>query len=259
MTADATHAPTGPLLRSQVRYHNLVFWRTPISAFFTLIFPVLLFVIFALVFGNERIEELGISTAQYFAPSIAVFATASAGYTNLAITTGYQRDLGILKRVHGTPLPHWVYVAGKVIVAVYVGAIATGTLLAIGFIFYDLRLPISRVPAVLVSFLIGAGAFAALGMLVAALTSSGESATAIAQATLLPLAFFSGNFFVSTSLPNWLSRLADIFPLKHFNEAFLAAFDPVSTGSGFEWLDLAIMALWGIGAAILTARYFRWE
>ncbi|MGA9594560.1 MAG: ABC transporter, partial [Acidimicrobiia bacterium] len=81
----------------------------------------------------------------------------------------------------------------------------------------------------------------------------------LAQATLLPLAFFSGNFFLSTQLPAWLSRLADIFPLKHFNEAFLAPFDPTTTGLGFEWLHLAIMAAWGVGAALLTARYFRWE
>jgi ABC-2 type transport system permease protein len=259
MTTEATRPGNGKLLRSQYRYQNLVFWRTPISAFFSLLFPVLLFVIFALVFGNQQIDELGISTAQYYAPSIAVFATASAAYTNLAINTGYQRDFGILKRVRGTPLPAWIYVTGKVLVAVVVGAIATATLLAIGFIFYDVRIPLSRVPAALLAFLVGAAAFAALGMLLAALTSSGESATAVAQATLLPLAFFSGNFFVAAQLPTWLSRLADIFPLKHFNEAFMTPFDPATTGLGFEWLHLAVIALWGIGAALLTARYFKWE
>ncbi len=259
MTTETVHPPTGKLLKSQFRYQNLIFWRTPISAFFSLIFPVLLFVIFALVFGNGPIEGMNFTVVQYFAPSIAVFATATAAYTNLAINTAYQRDYGILKRVRGTPLPPWIYVTGKVLVAVLVGAVAVITLLAIGFVFYDLRLPASHVPAMVLSFLVGSAAFAALGMLLAALTSSGESATALAQATLLPLAFFSGNFFLSTQLPAWLSRLADIFPLKHFNEAFLAPFDPTTTGLGFEWLHLAIMAAWGVGAALLTARYFRWE
>ncbi len=259
MTTDAIHPSSGKLLRAQFRYQNLVFWRTPISAFFTVIFPLLLFVVFALVFGNQQLPGLDMTAVQYFAPSIAAFATAMAAYTNLAINTAYQRDFGILKRVRGTPLPTWIYVTGKVLVAVLVGAIATITLLAIGFVFYDVRIPISRVPAALVAFLIGAAAFAALGMLLAALTSSGESATAVAQATLLPLAFFSGNFFVSTELPAWLSRLADIFPLKHFNEAFMNPFHSSTTGLGFEWVHLAIVAAWGIGAALLTARYFRWE
>lgn len=247
------------LLRTQFRYQNLVFWRTPISAFFSLIFPVLLFVIFSLVFGNDPIQELGVTAAQYYAPALAVFATASAAYTNLAITTAYQRDFGILKRVRGTPLPPWIYLASKVMTAVLVGAIAAAIMLAIGFVAYDLQLPLRAVPAMVTAFLVGAASFAALGMLLAALTGSGESATAIAQATLLPLAFFSGNFFVSTQLPAWLSRLASVFPLRHFNDAFLAPFDPATAGAGFEWLHLAIVALWGLAAAVVAVRCFRWE
>lgn len=256
---DGMHPSAATLLRSQFRYQNLVFWRTPVSAFFTLIFPVLLFVIFSLVFGNSHIPELGVSAAQYYAPALAVFATASASYTNLAITTGYQRDYGILKRVRGTPLPPWIYIAGKVATAVLVGAIAAAIMLAIGFLFYDLQLAAVRIPAVVVTFLTGAASFAALGMLLAAVTSSGESATAIAQATLLPLAFFSGNFFVSSDLPGWMTRLADIFPLSHFNQAFFAPFDPAASGVSFEWLHLAIMAAWGITGAVLTVRLFKWE
>jgi ABC-2 type transport system permease protein len=259
MTSETAHPSTGRLLGNQFRYQNLVFWRTPMSAFFTLIFPLMLFVIFVLVFGNQPIPGMSLTSVQYFAPSIAVFATAMAAYTNVAINTAYQRDFGILKRVRGTPLRPWIYIAGKVLVAVMVGAIATLVLLAIGSIFYDLRLPASHIPAALLAFLVGAATFAALGMLLASVTSSGESATAIAQATLLPLAFISGNFFAYVQLPGWLSRLGDFFPLKHFNLAFLTPFDPTTTGLGFAWLHLAGIAVWGIAAALLTPRYFKWE
>jgi len=247
------------LLRTQFRYQNLVFWRTPISAFFSLIFPVLLFVIFVLVFGSNPIQGMGLTAGQYYAPAIAVFATASAAYVNLAITTAYQRDFGILKRVRGTPLPPWIYLVSKVMTSVVVGAIAAGIMLTIGFVAYGLELPLRTVPAMVTAFLVGAASFAALGMLLAALTGSGESATAIGQATLLPLAFFSGNFFVATQLPGWLSGLAKVFPLRHFNDAFFAPFDPATAGAGFEWLNLGIVALWGIAAAMVAVRYFRWE
>jgi ABC-2 type transport system permease protein len=258
---DRTLARPGSLqlLRTQFRYQNLVFWRTPISAFFSLIFPVLLFVIFALAFGNAPIKGLDLTTGQYFAPAIAVFATASAAYVNLGITTAYQRDFGILKRVRGTPLPPWIYLASKVMTSVLVGAIAAAVMLTIGFVAYGLELPLRTVPAMVVTFLLGASSFAALGMLLAALTGSGESATAIGQATLLPLAFFSGNFFVSEQLPGWLSKVALVFPLRHFNDAFFAPFDPATKGAGFEWLNLGVVALWGVAAAVIAVRYFRWE
>src|SRR5438094_857230 len=48
------------------------------------------------------------------------------------------------------------------------------------------------------------------------------------------------------------------FPVKHLSEACQAAFNPFQTGSGFEWLDLAIVAAWGLAAAVLAVRLFSW-
>ncbi|NHZ70130.1 MAG: hypothetical protein GWP18_00640, partial [Proteobacteria bacterium] len=75
------------LLGTQIGYQNKIFFRTPIAAFFTIFFPLMIFVVFSLVFGNTFIEELGVTTAQYFAPAMAVFAAVSASYTNIATTT----------------------------------------------------------------------------------------------------------------------------------------------------------------------------
>ncbi|MGI9586090.1 MAG: ABC transporter permease, partial [Acidimicrobiia bacterium] len=108
------------LLMSQAGYQNKIFFRNPTAAFFTLLFPLMIFVVFTLVFGNEEIEELGVTMAQYFAPAMAVFAAVSASYTNIAVTTAYQRDEGILKRVRGTPLPAVVYLGGKILSAVMI-------------------------------------------------------------------------------------------------------------------------------------------
>jgi len=257
--SDGQRRGTMSLIRQQFRYHNKIFWRTPAAAFFSLIFPVLLFVIFSLVFGNQRIEELGVTTAQYYAPALAVFATASAAYSSLAISTAYQRDFGILKRVQGAPVPGWVYMVGKVASAVVVSAIATVVMIGIGVLFYGLDVKLITLPAAILTFLIGTGTFAAMGFLVAALTSSGDTATAVAQATLLPLAFFSGNFFVATQMPAWMVSVADIFPLKHFNDAFSAAFDPLVTGAGFEWGHLLVIVIWGAASGYLAIRHFRWE
>ncbi|MDH3190079.1 MAG: hypothetical protein OEM39_05480 [Acidimicrobiia bacterium] len=62
------------LVWQQVRYQNKIFWRTPIAAFFTLVFPLMFLVLFTAIFGNEEIEGLGVTTAQFFAPGLAAFA-----------------------------------------------------------------------------------------------------------------------------------------------------------------------------------------
>ncbi|MEZ5174870.1 MAG: ABC transporter permease [Acidimicrobiia bacterium] len=256
----ATKRSMMALLRGQTAYQNKIFFRDPTSAFFTLFFPLMIFVMFALIFGNDEIEYLGVTTAQYYAPAMAVFAAVSATYTNLAVTTAYQRDEGILKRIKGTPLPPVVYMGGKIVSAVMIAVISVLIMMAIGVVFYGVEVYARTLPSAVLTFLVGVGCFAALGLMVAALVSTGASATAVANATLLPLAFLSGVFIPpAEDAPAWLDLVANIFPLKHFVEPFTAAFNPQSTGTGFDWLSLGYMALWGIAAIIVAVRFFKWE
>ena len=247
------------LLLHQMRYESRIFWRTPISAFFTVIFPLMIFVVFALVFGNEEIEELGINTAQFYAPALAVFSAVSATYTNIAISTTYQRDQGILKRARGTPLPSWIFLGGKIAAAIAVAIIGTVVMLAVGAVFFGVQLYADSIIPLVLTFFVGVAAFGALGLLLAAIAPNGNAATAIAQATLIPLAFISGVFIVpGENTPDWLNALANFFPLKHFAEPFTAAFSPIGDHS-VHWADLGYMAVWGVVALALASRWFKWE
>jgi ABC-2 type transport system permease protein len=244
------------LLWHQTVYEWRLFWRTPISAFFTIVFPLLIFVVFALVFGNQEIDYLGITTAQYYAPSLAVYAAVSASYVNIGITTAYSRDEGILKRTRGTPLPAWIFLGGKIASATVIAIIGTSIMITVGVLFFGLQLYADSMAAIVATFLVGVATFSALGLLVAAVAPSGSAATAIAQATLLPLAFISGVFVVpGEEMPDWLEAIANFFPLKHFAEPFIAGF----IRADVRWTDLAYMAVWGITGLVLAIRLFKWE
>jgi ABC-2 type transport system permease protein len=256
----ADHPSSAGLLLDQTSYQNRIFFRNFTAAFFTLMFPLLIFVVFSLIFGNEFIDDLGVNLSQYFGPAMAVFAAVSASYTNIAVTTAYQRDEGILKRIRGTPLPAGLYLGGKIVSAIIIASIAVVIMLAVGVAFYGIQIYAATLPAAIVTFFVGVGCFAALGLLVAGLVNSGEGATAVTNATLLPLAFISGVFIIpSDDAPAWVDTVADIFPLKHFVEPFTDAFNPTYTGPAFQWDDLAYMALWGVVALALGIRYFKWE
>lgn len=254
------------LLWHQLRYQNLIFWRTPISAFFTLLFPLLFLFVFTVLIGNEFIGILGVSTAQFYTPALAVFGAVTATYTNLAISTAFARDLGILKRVRGTPLPPWIYLGGRVGSATWVAAISIGLMLAVGIGVYDVVVYAEAIPALLVTFLVGVACFAALGLLIAALSPNGDSSPMVANATLLPLAFISDIFIVpGESAPEWVGRVADLFPLKHFAVAFTDSFNPAIVAGyeswldHFHWADLGVMVLWLIGGGLVAMRVFTWE
>lgn len=249
------------LVLGQIRYQNRLFWRSPVGAFFTLLFPLMFLVLFAALFdGDIDLGDRGtFSVSQFFAPALAVFAAASATYTNIGVTTAISRDLGILKRFRGTPIPPWVYMAGRVGSAVWIALIGVVLMMSVGAVVYDVQIRAELLPAAVVTFVFGTGSFAALGLALAALVRSGDSAPAVANATILPMAFVSDVFIAVEDPPRWLEIAGDVLPLKHFVRAFQDAFSPFTDAPGVAWEHLGVMAVWGaIGAAVALWK-FTWE
>ncbi len=247
------------LVRHQYRYDRRVFWRSPASVFFTVMLPLIFLFIFCEIFGNDTIEERGnISIATYYVPGIMTLAIVSATLVSLAISLVEARDSGRLKRVRSTPLPTWATVAGRVGNAVVISLLMTVIVTLIGYVFYDVEIPTSTAPALVVAILVGAASFSCLGFALTAVIPSEDAAPAITNVAVLPLYFLSGVFIPDTEIPDGVLDVASVFPIRNFFEALFTAFDPATTGAGFEWGNLGIVALWGVGGLLLAMRFFRW-
>ena len=242
----------------QTRSTNRLFWRTPVAAFFTLALPVIFLVLFSVIFGSEDIGG-GYSFSQFFAPSMAVFAAVSSTFSNLAIKTAFAREQGILKRVRGTPLPPWVYMAGNIVSGVWIAVLSVVLMFVLGWAFFGFRMIWDDIgPAVLV-FVIGIATFSALGLAVCSLIKNADAAPAVANGVFLPMAFISGIFIQLDDAPRWLVILGDIFPLKHFAVPFGHAFNPLHTGQVLGWENLVIMGAWLVLGGIVVTRFFSWD
>ncbi len=249
------------LLWRSIRAENRIFWRTPIGAFFTLGLPLIMLVLFVALFGNDPIgTEYGdITTAQFYAAGLGVFAAASATYTNIAIGLSMRRDEGILKRVRGTPIPPWVFLGGVMLSAVWIAIFATTVMVGLGMVAYGVELEAAKIPAMLVSFLAGTICFATLGVALASVAKSAASAPAIANATMLPMGFISNVFIPLDNPPKWLTLAGDIFPLKPFAVSFTEGMSPFSEAPAFEWDRLLVLLAWTLVGMAVSWRRFRWE
>ena len=251
---------TGPALAwHQFRYDQRTFWRSPASVFFTVMFPLLFLVIFNGLFGNDDIDALGIPVSTYYVPGIITLAVVSATTQSLAINLTADREAGRLKRIRATPLPAWAFVAGRVGNSFVTSVLMVVLVTAIGRVFYDVPLPGETIPALLLTLMVGAGAFSCLGFALTAVIPTEEAGPPITNVVLLPLYFISGVFVPESEIPEGALHAADLFPVRHFFEAFLAAWDPATSGPGFEWLDLAIVAAWGAFGLAVAVRWFRWS
>jgi ABC-2 type transport system permease protein len=244
----------------QIRYTNKTFWRNPASAFFTFVFPLLFLVIFTTLLGHGSTTVGGVTYRNntYFAVAMGAFGLITACYTNLAMTTVYARDEGILKRIRGTPIRPGAYLAARVVHAILIGFLLVAITLAVGVAFYHAGVPSpAYLGRFLVTMFIGAGCFAALGLAVSSVVPNADAAPAIVNAIVFPLLFLSGVFFqIGDNAPTWVKWVGDVFPVKHFVDAMRDSF----LGSpAFEWWDVAVMAVWMVAAIAVAARSFRWE
>ena len=244
----------------QVFYENRAFWRNPVAAFFTFVLPLFFLVLFNSIFSDTISVKGGrVDISFFFVPAIAALGVVSACYTNLGMMVTISRDLGVLKRVRGTPLPAWAYIFGRIVQAMFVAALLVIIVTAVGKLAYGVDVPTNTMPSLILTVAVGAAAFCALGLALTCVIPNADAAPAITNATILPLLFVSNVFIHLQDPPTWLNVIGNTFPVKPFALALENAFNPYVRGAGFEWGHLAVVAVWGLGGALFALRFFSWE
>jgi ABC-2 type transport system permease protein len=253
-------AGAAKLVFHQARYEALAFWRNPQSRFFTLLLPIIFLVIFATVIGGTTTTPSGarVKVSTYYVPGIATLAIVAATFTNLAVSIVTQRELGVLKRRRATPIPAYVLVAGRGVVAVVTSLVLVAVLIVIGRLAFGVHLPTSTLPGVALASIVGALTFCCLAFAVSAFIKTADAVQPVLQFVTLPLYFISGVFVPDANNPRWLRHVANIFPVRHLAQAMLLAFDPSTHGPGISWHHLFVLALWGVGGLTVAIRRFAW-
>jgi len=262
---DVTTAPSSRrrdlrLALRQIGFEQRAFWRNRTRAFFSVGLPLMFLVVFNAINGSHHIDELGgISYATWFVPGILAYGLMMATFSNLAVSITVARDTGVLKRLRGTSLPTWVYIAGRVGSTVITAATLVAATLGLGVTVYGVHIRLATLPGLLATLVLGSVCFTVLGLAITAVIPNAEAAPAIVNLSLLPLTFISGIWMVLADAPTWLDVTAKIFPVRAFAHGLQHAFDPAATGTGIVGADLMVLAIWTIVGLRICQRWFRWE
>ena len=247
-------------LRSEARFSLLSFRRSPAATFFTLALPLIFLVIFTSIFGNQTVGPPGeeVRVATMYVPGILALALVSATFMNQAIFVVVRRESGVLKAMRATPLPPWVYVGGSVASSLVLTAVMAALVMGIGRVAYGVEIQAAALPSLLITLVLGAAAFSALGLAITCVCPSEQAAPAITNMCVLPVYFVSDVFIILEDAPRWMSLVGDIFPIKHLAHALGHTFDPFADGVPMPATNFLVMAAWGTFGALAAARYFRW-
>ena len=182
-------------------------------------------------------------------------AIVASGLVNLGIATAYERGYGVLKRLGGSPLGSSGLVAAKLGVVIAIALAQVGGLVAIAALVLGWRPgPEASVLAVAITTVLGAAAFAGLGLAIAA-TFRPEAALVVANALFLLVLGFGGTLVPIDDLPSPLAAVLRLLPIGALSEAFGSA---LGAGASLA-APLAVVAAWAIGSLLVAARTFRWD
>jgi ABC-2 type transport system permease protein len=235
----------------QYRLERRMFWRNPSAAFFNFVLPLLFLA------GGGVILSGSQSDLNRLVPAIAGMSVMSTTFTALAYNIVFLRERGVLKRIHGTPLPTISYFGGVAANAVTNTALQIGLVVIAGRVFFGIGWPQHWI-SLIVFVIAGVVCFAALGVAFAHVIPNFESTAAYVNAVFLPVVFLSFYVFDSSSAPRFLRTLTDALPLKPLIEGLSGA---MVTGSDLaSHLDaLAVIAVWAAFGLYFAVRGFSWE
>ena len=246
------------LFLHQLRGEQRLYWRSRELAFFTFIFPLLIFVLLGSVYGHDKIKSEGnVKGSHYLLAGVLGYGVAATALGGLAIWLVIRREDGILKRVRGTPLPPGTYLAAVLGSILVVYALEAVALILLARAFFHVGLP-HRVFSLALAIVLGTLAFAALALALSGLIRSAEGSSAVVNAVYLPMAFISGSFWSVHSYPRALRAIADVLPLTYF----IRLMQDIVLRNVEIWSRpeaVAIVAAWGAGGLLVALRRFRWE
>jgi ABC-2 type transport system permease protein len=256
--------PLGRVYRSRVGVELKEFFRQREAVVFTVLFPVMLLVVFGAVLNYDLGH--GVSFTQYFMAGIIAAGILGAGLQNMAISIANERSDGTLKALAGTPMPKSAYFVGKILQVLAVTVLIEVILLLVGGLVYGIRLPAG---AEWLTFawvsLLGSAACTLLGIAVSSLAKNGRSASATVTPIALVLEFISGVFFRFNQVPEWMQTIAALFPLKCMAQGLRSVFLPEAlaaqepAGSWELGRVALVLGLWCAAGLVLCVATFRWQ
>jgi ABC-2 type transport system permease protein len=72
------------------------------------------------------------------------------------------------------------------------------------------------------------------------------------------LSFVSGVFIPISTLPDWLSKIGQFFPLAPLADGMQRAITGAGGGAGLTEHNLLLLGVWGAAGLVVAARRFRW-
>lgn len=243
-------APMWRMIRAQAALETRMLLRHGEQLLLTVVIPTLLLVLFSAV---DIVDTGGGARVDFLAPGVLALAVLSTAFTGQAISTGFERRYGVLKRLGVSPLPRWGLMAAKTCSVLAIELLQVLLLTAVALMLG--WSPQGSPAAVALLLLLGTAAFSGLGLLLAG-TVRAEATLAAANLIFILLLIGGGVIVPLEKFPGGVQDVLGLLPITALSEGLR---DVLQHGAGVPWGGVGVLAAWAVAGLAAAARFFKWE
>lgn len=233
-----------------------LFLREPTAFFFTLIFPIILLVVFGSAFGNQPLPN-NLKVIDYQIPGLIAMVIASVGLMGISIVMAEYRETGIFKRLKTTPLSPSFILISQVIVNFIVISISSLLLLGVASLIFKIKFLVN-ILNFLIAFSLSFITFFSLGFMLSGLFRTARSVQAAGMILFFPMLFLSGAAMPIENIPNKiLQKLAEINPLTYVVDILTETW--LGGNLNEHLTPFIILIIITILFIFISIKTFRWE
>lgn len=233
------------MLFTQARTETALALRNGEQVLLTLFIPLVLLIGLTLLtfipMASPRVDSV--------TPRVIALAIMSSAFTSQAISLGFDRRYGVLKRLAATAIPRWLIVGGRMTSAVAVVVIQLVVLCVVGAIL-GWSPNAGGIGWAILLIVLGTLAFGALGVLLGGALRA-DIVLALANIIWFVLLLVGGAGLAASSIPSGVRDALLVIPSGALAEGLYSA---LGQGSAPIWACALILLGWGALAGLIATR-----
>ncbi|MDT0532341.1 ABC transporter permease [Micromonospora sp. DSM 115977] len=216
--------------------------------------PLLILVMNAAAAGDQEVAEGRSALEVFVLPLVFTIVLATIGIVNMPSFLAYYRRSGVLRRLAVTPASPAMVLVAQLVVSLAQVLVGIGLAYAVAVVGFGARPP-ADVGMALAVVGLSVAAMYGLGLIVASVAPTPNSAVAIGLIAFFALGAVGGLFGGTASLPEPVARAASWLPFGATVEALSSAW----AGASVDASNLAGLAITAVVGATVAALLFRWN
>ncbi len=206
---------------------------------------------------QREVETVGARYIDWLVPGLIGMNIMGTGMWGIGFGVVVARNQKLLKRLMATPMRRRDYLGAQMLARLVF--LAAEVALVLGFARLAFGVPvIGSLVSLGTLAVLGALAFAGLGLLVASRARTIEAVSGLMNLTMVPMWVLSGVFFASDNFPAVAQPFIQALPLTALNDALrgvmLDGLGPTEIAG-----EAAILMAWTAGTFTAALRVFRWQ